>query len=120
MAKSLKDKEVRIFISSGVIFVIGLILILLLMFVDLPEGNTSLINILIGAYSGALGLAVNRFIGSDEEEINKLKEKIQGMTDDCEAQTKHLVEENLTLKARMTELASRLDDLQSKLIDKNF
>lgn len=120
MPSFLKDKEVRIFISSSLLLLIGLALIGLLMFVDLPEGNKALINILIGAYAGALGLAINRFIGDDNEEIRKLKEKIQDVTNDCESQSKSIIEENIALKARISELATRLDDLQSKIIQRNL
>lgn len=120
MPSFLKDKEVRIFISSFLLLLIGLGLIGLLMFVDLPEGNKALINILIGAYAGALGLAIHRFIGDDNEEIRKLKEKLQDVTNDCESRSRSIIEENISLKARITELAARLDDLQSKIIQRNL
>jgi helix-turn-helix protein len=120
MPSFLKDKEIRIFISSLLLLLIGVGLIALLMFVDLPEGNKALINILIGAYAGALGLAINRFIGDDNEEIRKLRERIQEVTQDCESHSRSLIEENIALKARISELAERLDNLQSKILDKNL
>lgn len=120
----LKDDNTRRFIASLTLILVGVGLIILMLFVDLPDKNADIINMLVGAFASALGIALSRFLGDENEQIRDLKALVSEHNDemhrieaDCEKGKEALKQENASLQGQIALLVQRLDTLQQRIID---
>jgi len=60
----MKNKDLAMYILGGLITIAFFVVIYLLIFVEIPQGNKDILNIILGALIAAFGGVVNYFYGS--------------------------------------------------------
>ena len=102
-----KDKELRGYIGSAIVFVLIMGLLLFLAFFEIPDANNDIFKVIVGMLVGSLSVVIYTFIGKNPEEVSKLESRVSSLS----AENAHLIKQK-------DELESMHINLQQMIVEK--
>lgn len=102
-----KDKELRGYLGSAVVFLLIIGLLVFLAFFEIPEANNDIFKVIVGMLVGSLSVVIYTFIGKNPEEVSKL-----------EASNASLSKKNEHLIKQKDELEAMHINLQQMIVEK--
>ena len=102
-----KDKELRGYIGSAIVFVLIMGLLLFLAFFEIPDANNDIFKVIVGMLVGNLSVVIYTFIGKIPEEVSKLESRVSSLS----AENTHLIKQK-------DELESMHINLQQMIVEK--
>ena len=102
-----KDKELRGYIGSAIVFVLIMGLLLFLAFFEIPDANNDIFKVIVGMLVGSLSVVIYTFIGKNPEEVSKLESRVSSLS----TQNAHLIKQK-------DELESMHINLQQMIVEK--
>jgi len=102
-----KDKELRGYLGSAVVFLLIIGLLVFLAFFEIPEANNDIFKVIVGMLVGSLSVVIYTFIGKNPEEVSKL-----------EASNASLSKKNEHLIQQKDELEAMHINLQQMIVEK--
>jgi len=102
-----KDKELRGYLGSAIVFVLIMGLLLFLAFFEIPDANNDIFKVIVGMLVGSLSVVIYTFIGKNPEEVSKLESRVSSLS----TQNEHLIKQK-------DELESMHINLQQMIVEK--
>ena len=100
-------KDIRHYAGAAGIFLLIIMLLIFLSYVEVPPVNKDLFVAIVGTLVSSLGVVVYTIIGQQPDEVNKLQKKNESLSS-----TNHQME------VRNDQLEQMIIDMQSDIIDK--
>ena len=101
------QKDIRHYLGAAGIFILIVMLLLFLSFVEIPPVNKDLFVAIVGTLVSSLGMVVYTIIGQQPDEVNKLQKKNESLSS-----TNHQME------VRNDQLEQMIIDMQKEMIEK--
>ena len=100
-------KEVRPYAGALGIFMLIVLLLLFLSFIEIPPVNKDLFVAIVGTLVSSLGMVVYTIIGQQPDEVNKLQKKNESLSSI-----------NNQMETRNDQLEQMIIDMQKEMIEK--
>tara|TARA_B100000780_G_C21119901_1_gene453507 strand:- start:1135 stop:1479 length:345 start_codon:yes stop_codon:yes gene_type:complete len=100
-------KDIRHYAGAAGIFLLIIMLLIFLSYVEVPPVNKDLFVAIVGTLVSSLGVVVYTIIGQQPDEVNKLQKKNESLTS-----TNHQME------VRNDQLEQMIIDMQKQIIEK--
>ena len=100
-------KEVRHYAGALGIFMLIVLLLLFLSFIEIPPVNKDLFVAIVGTLVSSLGMVVYTIIGQQPDEVNKLQKKNESLSSI-----------NNQMETRNDQLEQMIIDMQKEMIEK--
>ena len=101
------QKDIRHYLGAAGIFILIVMLLLFLSFVEIPPVNKDLFVAIVGTLVSSLGMVVYTIIGQQPDEVNKLQKKNESLSS-----TNHQME------VRNDQLEQMIIEMQKEMIEK--
>jgi len=108
-----EKKEIRHYIGAAGIFILIILLLLFLSYVEIPPVNKDLFVAIVGTLVSSLGIVVYVIIGQQPDEVNKLQKKnesLESMTHQMEKRNDQLEEMIIDMQKEMIEKLTLLNE----------
>ena len=102
-----EKKELRHYVGAAGIFILIVLLLLFLSFIEIPPVNKDLFVAIVGTLVSSLGLVVYTIIGQQPDEVHKLKSKNESLSS-----------VNNQMEVRNDQLEQMIIDMQKEVIEK--
>lgn len=101
------QKDVRHYLGAAGIFLLIVLLLLFLSFIEIPPVNKDLFVAIVGTLVSSLGMVVYTIIGQQPDEVNKLQKKNESLSSI-----------NQQMETRNDQLEQMIIDMQKDMIEK--
>ena len=101
------QKDLRHYLGASGIFILIVMLLLFLAFIEIPPVNKDLFVAIVGTLVSSLGLVVYTIIGQQPDEVNTLQKKNESLSST-----------NQQMEIRNDQLEKMIIDMQKEVIEK--